>query len=388
MKSSFLGKLLERAGRVGPEEIHSQFLRLAEDKGFLETIFNTLQEGVTVVDSEGRLTYWNRAAARLLSLPAKMEAGVWTLTRSLRGPDWKNLLQENRSSSGMIDVHYPESRILNYYLVPLGDEGRFEGKHVAIFHDVTRERTETKNALEAGRVEALTLLAAGVAHEIGNPLNSLHLHLQIMEKDLRSLPADAVERVRDSIRICQQEIRRLDGLITQFLRAIRPHVPQKNPEDPNRILEEAILPLQVELADRGILLEKKIEPGLGWVPVDREQIKQAIYNIVRNAMQAAGEHGLIGISVFKEEGVLVWECRDQGEGILAEDLPHLGAPFFTTRSGGTGLGLMIVQRIAREHGGSIKIESHPGKGTVVQLRIPMQDRPVHLLEIKTSVGGD
>jgi two-component system, sporulation sensor kinase E len=172
MKSSFLGKLLERAGRVGPEEIHSQFLRLAEDKGFLETIFNTLQEGVTVVDSEGKLTYWNRAAARLLSLPVNMEAGGWTLMRSLRGPDWKNLLQENRSSSGTIEVDYPESRILNYYLVPLGEEGRFEGKHVAIFHDVTRERAETRSALEAGRVEALTLLSAGVAHEIGNPLNS------------------------------------------------------------------------------------------------------------------------------------------------------------------------------------------------------------------------
>jgi signal transduction histidine kinase len=197
-----------------------------------------------------------------------------------------------------------------------------------------------------------------------------------------------VGRVRDSIRICQQEIRRLDGLITQFLRAIRPHAPQKNPEDPVRILEDAILPLQVEMTDRGILLEKKVASGLRMIPVDREQIKQAIYNIVRNAMQAAGEHGLIGVSVFKDGGFLVWECRDQGEGILPENLPHLGAPSFTPRPGGTGLGLMIVQRIAREHGGSIKIESHPRKGTVVQLRIPMQDRPVHLLEAKTSAGGD
>jgi signal transduction histidine kinase len=106
----------------------------------------------------------------------------------LRGFDWKQLLRENRSSSGTIEVSYPESRILNYYLVPLEKSGRAGGLHAAIFQDVTRERAETKNAVEAGRVEALTLLAAGVAHELGNPLNSLHLHLQIMAKDLSDLP--------------------------------------------------------------------------------------------------------------------------------------------------------------------------------------------------------
>ena len=119
MKTSFVEKLLEHAGRVNPGEMQAHLARLAEDRGCLESIFNTLQEGVAVVDSEGRLTYWNRAAARLLSVPANMEPAGWTLTRSLRGPDWRNLLQENRSSSGMVEVHYPEFRILNYYLVPL-----------------------------------------------------------------------------------------------------------------------------------------------------------------------------------------------------------------------------------------------------------------------------
>ncbi|MCX6934703.1 MAG: ATP-binding protein [Verrucomicrobia bacterium] len=382
MKSSFLGKLLERAGRVGPEEMQSHFTRLAEDKGFLETIFNTLQEGVAVLDAEGKLTYWNRAASQLLSLPDAVEVGGWTLQRSLRGVDWKHLLQEKRVSSGTIEVDYPEPRILNYYLVPLENGGRMGVLHVAIFHDVTKERAEAKHAVETGRTEALTLLAAGVAHEIGNPLNSLHLHLQIMEKDLKGLPEAPAERVRESMQVCQQEIRRLDGLITQFLRAIRPQPLRKSMEDPGRVLEEALVPLWAELQDRKILLEKEVAKDAGTVPMDREQMKQAIYNIVRNAMQAAGEHGRIGISVRKEEGFLVWECRDNGWGIQPEDLPHLGKPFFTTRHGGTGLGLMIVQRIAHEHGGTLQLESAPGKGTVVKLRLPLHEHRVHLLEAK------
>jgi len=386
MKSSFLERLLERADRVGSEEIQSQITRLAEDKGFLETIFNTLQEGVVVVDEEGKITYRNQAAGRLLGLPKTGELGGWTLGRSLRGVDWKKLLRGNRSTSGTLEVTYPENRILNYYLVPLESSGRLGGLYVAIFHDVTQERTETQNALEAGRVEALTLLAAGVAHELGNPLNSLHLHLQIMSKDVSGFPEATAGKVHESIRVCQQEIRRLDGLITQFLRAIRPQPLTKTLEDPSAVLEEALLPLEVELQDRGILLEKKVSRVVSPVPMDREQMKQAIYNIVRNAMQAAGEQGLIGIQIQKEGGDWVFECRDNGPGILAEDLPHLGSPFFTTRHGGTGLGLMIVQRIAREHGGSLQITSREGKGTVVRLLIPILEKRVHLLTNHPGVG--
>jgi two-component system, sporulation sensor kinase E len=380
MRSSFLEKVIERANRVTPEAMQTQLTRLAEDKGFLETIFNTLQEGVAVVDDEGKLTYWNRAAEQLLALPENAEAGGWSLQRSLRGVDWIALLQDSQVSAGTLEVDYPEARVLDYYLVPVQIGGRDGNFHAVIFHDVTKSRAETKQAFETGQLEALTLLAAGVAHEIGNPLNSLHLHLQIMEKDLKGLEETPAVKIKESLHVCQQEIRRLDGLITQFLRAMRPQPLQKTVEDPEKVLEEALEPLRVELEDRAILLEKVVAKDLGTVPMDREQMKQAIYNILRNAMQASAEQGMIRFTVKKESGFLVWECRDHGPGIQVDDLPHLGKPFFTTRHGGTGLGLMIVQRIAREHGGSLQLESSVGKGTVVTLRIPLHERRVHLLE--------
>ena len=387
MRTSFVEKLLERAGRVDPGEMQAHLARLAEDRGFLERIFNTLQEGVAVVDSEGRLTYWNRSAGRLLSLPEDMGSSGWTLSRSLKGVDWKHLLQDNRVSSGTLAVNYPESRLLNYYLVPLGETHR-AALHVAIFHDVTQERARTEEALEVGKVEALTLLAAGVAHEIGNPLNSLHLQMQVIERDLRGMGDGVAQRIRESLQVCQQEIRRLDGLINRFLQAIRPQRLRQSPEDPKEILEEAIRPLCGELKDRGILLETDVAKNLGKVTMDPGQIQQAIYNIVRNAMQFAGENGLIRISVYREEPYLVWEFQDNGPGIQAENIPHLGQPFFTTRHEGTGLGLMIVQRIIREHGGDLQLESAPGKGALVRIRLPLQDKRIHLLEEKSSTQGN
>ena len=387
MKSSFLEKLLERAPRVGAAELQTHLARLAEEKGFLETLFNTLHEGVVVLDGEGKLIYWNRAGQRLLNLPHALEPGTWSLGRSLRGVDWKGLLQEHKSSSGSLEVSYPEFRILQYALVPLEVSEGVGLRHVAVFHDATRERVEARSAVETGRAEALTLLAAEVAHEIGNPLNSLHLQLQVMEKDLRSVPEKVAGEIRTSLNICRQEVRRLDGLISRFLRALRPQPAQKQLESAQKVTEEGLLPLKAEFADRKILLEKEVQPGIGPVPMDREQVQQAIYNLGRNAMQAAGEQGIVRISLKREGELVVWEFRDNGTGIRPQDLPHLGQPFYTTRHSGTGLGLMIVQRIAREHGGDLQFQSVPGKGTTARFRLPFSEKRVHLLTAKTSRTG-
>src|SRR5437016_4884404 len=202
MKAGFLEKLIERLGRIGPEEVQNYFLRLAQEKGFLETVFNAIHEGIIVTDSNGRVTYLNDAASKLFGLEAAGAIGK-RLDERVRGLDWRSLTQSGGPLSRDMEIFYPENRFINFYIVPLIIESRDSvggiGNsatvqhvgHVLILRDITESRRTTQETIESERLNALTLLAASVAHEIGNPLNSLHIHLQLMQRKAQELDHNA-----------------------------------------------------------------------------------------------------------------------------------------------------------------------------------------------------
>src|SRR5437899_11667469 len=262
MKAGFIEKLIERLGRIGPEEVQNYFLRLAKEKGFLETVFNAIQEGVIVTDSNGRITYLNEAACALFGLESADAIGN-RLGERIRGLDWESLTKSRGPVSHDIEIFYPQNRFINFYVVPLmierreavagvADSGRpaaasgeraasptatgaEEVGHVMILRDITQSRRTAQQAIESERLNALTLLAAGVAHEIGNPLNSLNIHLQLIEREARKLDGAKGAELQESVEVARAEINRLDSIITQFLRAIRPTRPQLRPENVNTI---------------------------------------------------------------------------------------------------------------------------------------------------------
>src|SRR5256885_15621970 len=388
MKAGFVEKLIGRLGKIGPEDVQNYFLRLAQEKGFLETVFNSIQEGIIVTDSKGRITYLNDAACQLSGLEAEDSLGK-RLDERVRGLDWNALSREGAVSRDM-EIFYPTNRFINFYSVPLmierqsaDDKIDVAGEqvgHAIILRDITESRRSEQQTIESERLNALTLLAAGVAHEIGNPLNSLNIHLQLIEREARKLDGAKRAELQESVEVARAEINRLDSIISQFLRAIRPTRPQLRPENINAIVEEAVRFFAPEIKDRDIVVEQELRSDLPLLELDRDQMKQAFYNVIKNSFEAMKARGILRIRTDKDDSHVIVKFTDTGGGISAENLSRVFEPYFTTKTSGTGLGLLIVRRIVREHGGELSIESSEGKGISVTILLPHVNRRVRMLE--------
>jgi two-component system, sporulation sensor kinase E len=388
-KNTSLDRVLGRLDSLDSANLANLVQRLARERSLFEDVFDILQEGVLVIDADGVIDYANASAHVLIGLKADDLSGkiLWRLVPGLR-PSLESFLDEAAPAMPVmareIELTYPEPRTVRLYMVPFTGEGHgAERRFAVILTDITRDKQSTEARIEDERTSSILLLAAGVAHELGNPLNSLTIHLQLIERKLKKLKAAARDRetasLAESIRVCQEEVLRLDGIVTNFLEAIRPRPPDLAEINLADVVEEVLRFQERELADRGIEVEAVVSQGLPSVMADRNQLKQVLFNIIKNAMEAMRPGGVLRIKTRADDDNVYLLFGDNGSGIKQEDLVKLFQPYHTTKQGGHGLGLMIVQRIMREHGGQVGVESNPGKGTVVTLQFPQKNRRVKML---------
>ena len=389
MKPGFLEKLVARIDRVEPGEVQQIVIRLIREKGFLEKVFESLQEGVILLDPQGRIGFLNAAACRFFGLDPERALGE-PLSSQVRGLDWQALGQPGRTVSRDLEVFYPENRFLNFYLAPIDGGGEAaqgrEGEnvealgYVMLVRDLTTNRAEVEATLESERLNALTLLAAGVAHEIGNPLNSLDIHLQLLGRKLRKLPPGDRKPLEDHLATARGEIQRLDAILRQFLQAVRPTLPRRERQDIHAVLHETLRLLEPELEARKIRVELDLAPSLPPAEIDGGQFQQVFYNLLRNAYQALpATGGRITIRTRANDFEYVISIEDNGSGISPEHMGAIFEPYRSTKASGSGLGLLIVRRIIREHGGEIAIDSQENHGTRVIIHLPRAERTVRLL---------
>jgi nitrogen-specific signal transduction histidine kinase len=412
---SFEDRFVAKLSKIDRQEIEAFLGNLVREKNFLQVVFNAMLDGILVLRPSLEILYANDSALELLGIASKRRivgerAATLVGIQSFRDLITRFALSRERIQGADVEVPEPSARMLSVSIIPLeGDNEPQSGSAIVIIHDMTQAHQAAEQKRKAERTATLANLTAGLAHEIKNPLNSLQIHAQLLQKalnDPRPKKSDK-SRTLQSSEIIVEEIKRLSRVVDDFLRAVRPTRPMVQRTDINRLVERAVATMEPEAQARGVRFNVRLDHDIPPMEVDPNQITQALLNLVKNALEALtadpGTEGNAGTACVRpnQRNECHVEIRtevrgsdylirvaDNGPGIPEEHLRRIFEPYFTTKFSGTGLGLAIVSRIVEEHHGHMNIVSEPGHGTVVTLSFPLEERPVRFLSSENADGTD
>lgn len=360
-------------------ELRETHAALRAERDFISTVLSTIDSLVVVLDVEGRILHFNAACERATGY---VEAEV-------RGHNVVELFIEadeiggvKRIFEGLRTGQTRHSTYENYWRTKVGERRRiswtnsvlFDDKQ-AVWHvvasgvDVTEVRAMETRVRRSEHLASIATFSAGVAHEIKNPLNAAMLHLQLLTRLLGKTSPD-IEAAREAAGITTSEIRRVTGLLEEFLQFARPAKPRRSATDLRRICDDVVTLCRVEADVAQIELSVSGESSLS-IQADDARMRQVVLNLVRNAMEAVRANGHVHVDVSRTGDMAKIRIQDDGPGLLADEV-RIFQPFFTTKEKGTGLGLAITHRIVTDHGGDITVESQPGK-TVFSVVLPCGD---------------
>jgi two-component system, sporulation sensor kinase E len=386
---TFWDKVVDRIDRIDSTQVRGHFRELSRDLRLLWSIIQSVSEAILVVDHEGHLLFLNEAARELLGISQRNPISK-PLLDQIADPQVFSLLERGLGNHETVldqevEARHPKHMILRANMVSYEiEEGQPDGT-IVIVRDITAEKYRQAEFFQSEKLESLVTLAAGVAHEIGNPLNSLGIHLQLMERELRHVAKRSRERLMDTLDVAKTEVKRLDEIVRRFLGAIRPTPLDYKEVNVNLLVESVLDFMYFEISGHDVAIEKRYDSKVPPVLMDEDQIKQAFFNTIKNAIQAMPRGGVLRVSTELRDSRVEVKFSDNGIGIPADRLNRVFDPFYTTKEGGSGLGLMIVYRIVQDHAGSVKLTSKEGEGTTVAISLPIYGKKRRLL--KNSSGS-
>ncbi|HEX4954336.1 MAG TPA: ATP-binding protein [Thermoanaerobaculia bacterium] len=368
---ALLTSRLTRRAEVAEEAFASQREDLADLKVAHRDIIESVPSGLATTDLDGNLTTLNRAGELILGIDATAllgrpvtESGLFSLEQwaeltSLSGQEGRYRSERSiKRDGGRVDVGFSVSRLTD-------SENRERG-YILIFQDLTPWRKLEEELRLKDRMAAVGELAAGLAHEIGNPLAAISGSVQMLSQGASRAPAE--QKLLD---ILLKESQRLDRTIKGFLRFARP-----KEKATVRLDVAALLAENVELLRNspeispGHQIELRLDPPSAILLGDPDQISQIFWNVVRNALKAMPGGGRLTIEGRMGESSYTMRFRDEGRGMTEEERSRLFLPFQSSFASGTGIGMAIVYRIVQEHGGRLSVDSSPGRGTLIVVELP------------------
>jgi len=395
--STFASKFLSRIGRIDRDQIEQFLQQLLKEKNLSRLIFDSLPDGLVLTDGSHRVVFINEGARALLGLGSADVAGE-RLRRLVRAKNLQAVCEEYEELGEAIEhrelrVRTPAVRVYGISALPLRDAHGRAAQNLWLISDRTDDLRRAAERHQAESVRSLATLTAGIAHEIKNPLNSLNIHAQLIQQSVRDLSVRTdgpdCTRLEKSAEVMLEEIARLTRIVDQFIKAARPARMDRRPMNLNEVVVAVAELLGPECAGRRIELTVNLDPLVPSILADPEQLRQALLNLAKNAMEAIDKpEGHIILRTALKSDHLALEVEDNGCGIAEEDRLRIFEPYHTTKFNGTGLGLMVVFRIISAHGGVIGLDSEVGRGTLFRVALPLDERPVRMIGETTSVAGE
>ncbi len=346
---------------------------LGQIRTYTENVVDSMADGLISLDKTGLIVTLNRQAADILDVAAEELKGKAIATvldgdaELLAGLAKGHLIRDREIEvAGQKGGSLP----LSISAAPLRDEAGHEMGRVLLLRDLREIRELKEKVRRSEHLASLGRLAAGVAHEIRNPLSSIRGFAQFFLNRFRGQKEE-----EEYAAVMVKEVDRLNRVITELLDFANPRQLRREPCSLAEVMDYALKVLSLELEKKKVVVEKLYEDGLPLVPADQEQLSQAFLNLLLNSLEAVAEDGkiVIGLSRDPRRDRINITLADNGRGIPPEDRERIFEPFFSTKSKGTGLGLAIVHKIVEMHGGEIRAENRPNGGTVFQVTLPLHD---------------
>jgi len=367
---AFMVSYLSEKLRTAREELGERQKALSRIQTLYANVIASMSSGLVTTDAEERVTFLNQAGGDILGIVPSRASGKRLKEIGLPLPsDWKEIRQRSRGRESFraeIEIERGATRrVIGYSVRALKDP---DGQDAAlvVFQDLTEVKKLERQARFNEQLAAVGELAAGIAHEIRNPLASISGSVQVLSHELSVGSAE-----RRLMEIIVSESNRLSKILEEFLRFVRPQERRVAVFDVAGNIQEVLdlFRLSAEVSDAHAIVAD-IEPAASPLAADRDQIRQIIYNVAKNAVRAMPEGGTLTVEGREDGAWYSIKFRDTGRGMSDEEVARVFTPFSTAFDGGTGLGMAIVRRIVEDHGGAIDVESRPGEGTTVTVLLP------------------
>ena len=368
-----LERHLKEYHEILEQKVDERTIELKETKDYLENLLEAANDVIYTLNPEGIITYvnkkvedWGYKKGELIGKPF-----LTILSRRHQGERFRSVLTEGIRHTYEVEVidKFGEIKYAVLSISPLrGGEGKLTGV-LGIANDITERKRLEQQVVQAEKMSAVGQLAAGIAHEVNNPIGGILNCLYNLRRHKISK-----EREEEYLKSMEDGIHRVQRTVDQLLDFSQQHEPELTVVDINNLVEEVLFLINYAIANYGITLEKELDLGLPKLMIDHHKMGQVVMNIMLNSIQAIKDKGKISVKTFHEDGWCCIDITDNGTGIPPHILPKIFDPFFTTKDvgKGTGLGLAVSLGIVEKHAGRIDVKTQEGKGTTFIIRLPMK----------------